>query len=237
MTSTSGAADATPLSSSSDRIAADEAGDVARGLSVGAGAAVLFLLLRLLAVANWNWNTATQIMAVTDVDGALTMFFGTLMADPGFTGGLVALLLPLSFLRLVWPINGTRSGIVDTGLTLALLVAAAVALSATYRYVWVPIAAAVIGAVFVAMRLFWRHGVLHRATQFLFRRAAIIAGIGLLAIAGLVETPWVPLEDVVTRTETVHGYVLKAEPGFLTVLTEPDREVRVLTTADVLERR
>ena len=226
-----------PSEESSAEIAADETGDVARGLSIGAGAAVLFLLLRLLAVADWDWNTATAIMAVTDVNDALTMFFGTLMGDAAFTGALVALLLPITLLKLVWPIRGTRTGVVDTSLTLALLIAAAVALSATYRYVWVPISAVVVGLLVVAMRLFWRHGVLRRFTEFVFRRATLIAGIGLLAIAGLVETPWVPLEDVVTKTGTVHGYVLKAEPGFLTVLTEPDRQVRVLTTADVLDRR
>ncbi|WP_019203089.1 hypothetical protein [Tsukamurella sp. 1534] len=220
-----------------ERIAEAETGEVARGLGIGAGAAVLFLLLRLLAVSDWNWNTATQIMSVTDLDSALTMFFGTLMADAAFTGGLVVLLLPLAVLRLLWPLGGTRTGVVDTGLMLALLIAAAAALSATYRYWWVPVGAVVVGLLLVGMRVFWKHGGLHRFTEFVFRRAAALAGIGLLVLAAVVTTPWVPLEDVVTRAGTVHGYVLKADPGFLTVLTEPGRTVTVLTTADVLERR
>ncbi len=221
----------------SAEIAADETSDVARGLSIGAGAAVLFLMLRLLAVADWDWNTAASIMAATDVNDALTIVFGTLMADAAFTGALVALLLPIMLLKLVWPIHGARTGFVDTCVTLALLIAAAVALSATFRYVWVPAGAVVVGLAMITMRLSWRRGRLRRFTDFLFRRAALIAGIGVLALVGVVTTPWVPLEDIVTRTETVHAYVLKAEPGFLTVLTEPDREVRVITTADVIERR
>jgi hypothetical protein len=221
--------------SNAERAATDVETGIGRGIGIGASAAVLFLLLRLLAVSDWNWSTAAQIMAVTDADGALTMFFGTLMADPAFTGVLVGLGLPVAVLHLVWPIDRKRQ-VTDTALAVALLAASTIALCTSFRYFWVPIIAVLVGAVIVAARLSWRHGRGRAAVEFVFRRAWLLTALALLMLAAVVTTPWVPEETIETHDGTVHGYVIKTEPGFLTVLTEPGRTVRVLISSTVIRR-
>ena len=220
----------------------DSAGDrMYRDLGTGAGLMVLILLLRLLAVSDWDWRTATLIMAVTDVNDAVTVALGTVMADAAFTGVAVAVLLPLAALRVLWPITPGRSVRLGEVLLFALTAAACLALTTTFRFYWVPVAAAVVAAAVVAARLFWKRGTGRRAVVFAFRRIGTIATVALLALAVLVRTPWAPEETITVRTpdgpRQVHGYVISDDPGFLTVLTEPDRTVETLTIADVDSRK
>ncbi|GAA4401763.1 hypothetical protein GCM10023147_41690 [Tsukamurella soli] len=205
-------------------------------MTLGLGAAVLFLLLRLLAVSDWNWRTASEIMAVTDIDGVATIILGTLMADSAYTAALVVMALPIAVLHLVWPIDKNRS-VADTVLVTAVLTASAISLIHTFTYWWLPVAAAVLAGVVVAARLMWRHGRRREVVVFLFRRTRLIAGVLLLVLAGVLTTPWVPEEAITTDSGMVHGYVLEAEPGFLTVLTEPDRKIEVLPIATVRSRQ
>ncbi|WEL94992.1 hypothetical protein P1N98_09030, partial [Tsukamurella tyrosinosolvens] len=55
-------------------------------------------------------------------------------------------------------------------------------------------------------------------------------------LAAVERTPWSPAERLHTRTGVVTAHVLKVESGFLTALTESDREVIILNSSDVLRR-
>lgn len=214
---------------------------VYRDLGTGAGLAVLFLLLRLLAVSDWDWRTATSIMAVTDVNDAVTIILGTVMADAAFTGVAVAVLLPLAALHVLWPIDEVGHHRLVEILLLAVTGAACLALTATFHFYWIPAAAALVAAAVVAARLFWKRGTGRRAVVFAFKQVWVIGTVVLLGLAVLVRTPWAPAETITVRTpdgpRVVHGYVISDDPGFLTVLTERDRTVETLTIADVESRK
>ena len=62
-----------------------------------------------------------------------------------------------------------------------------------------------------------------------------ILAAGMLLVALLTQTPWVPRERIETTNGTVTGYVLSIDPGYLNVLTE-DHEFVIILSGDVLSR-
>jgi hypothetical protein len=81
-----------------------------------------------------------------------------------------------------------------------------------------------------------RHGPVHRVTEIAVRRIGLTALLAALVLAVLVRTPWVPLERIETGDGVVLGYVVDSEPGFHKVLTEEERELLILSDAEVDRR-
>lgn len=63
----------------------------------------------------------------------------------------------------------------------------------------------------------------------------LVAGIAVLLLAAFVQTPWVPLERIETTHGPIAGYVLSVDPGYLNVLTDGRKFVR-LNRNDVRSR-
>ncbi|SDQ89929.1 hypothetical protein SAMN04489765_2273 [Tsukamurella pulmonis] len=209
---------------------------IVRTLGTGATIAVLFVVLRLLVVSEWDWRVASRIMAVTDVNSALTIVLGTLMSDPEFTSALVMVLLPLSVLRLAWRVHAKSPTSVWSALLVAVLTTACVALTVTYGYVWVPIGAAVIAVAVLAVKHWFAEGLSGRTVDFAIREVGSIAALAVLLLAAVERTPWSPAERLHTRTGVITAHVLKVESGFVTALTESDREVLVINSSDIVRR-
>ena len=66
-------------------------------------------------------------------------------------------------------------------------------------------------------------------------RAGLVAGAGVLVVAALNQTAWVPHEQIHTTGKTISGYVLSVDPGYLNVLTD-EREFVIVLTQDVISR-
>lgn len=199
------------------------------------GAAALFLLLRVLAVSNWNWHTAFAVTHTVNFDDAIGIVLGTLMANEAATGALLILLLPASVIFALWPLGGERpsaSGI----LLAATVIASAAALVSTAHAWWVLVGAGVVAVALVLVRLFWHHGPVYRAVTFIARRIGAIALLAALLLAAVVRTPWVPLERIELADETVTGYVMASDPGFLKILTADERELLIVADTDVEHR-
>ena len=206
-------------------------------LGATAAIAVLFLILRLLAVARWDWHTVAAIADTFDFADAFPIAFGTVVAHPVVTSVFVAVMLPLFVMRLLWPSDRHRGQIsVSTVLATVVLATIAVSTTVSFGHWWTVIGAAVIGAVLIATRLVWRHGLIHDVIARATRRAWLIAAVAILGITAVNDVPWVGLEHIETRTGTLDGYVLEAEPGFLHVLTEEHHRVVIIPSSDVLGR-
>src|SRR5699024_4952957 len=65
----------------------------------------IFLLLRLMAVSHWNWKAVYQIDDIINFNDAISIVFGKLFADPMYSGLIIMVLLPLTILRVVWPMS------------------------------------------------------------------------------------------------------------------------------------
>ena len=200
--------------------------------------AVIFLLLRLMAVSHWNWKTVFQIGDIINFNDAISIVFGTLFAEPMYTGLIIMVLLPLTILRVVWPMSSDRTP-VDLVVGILLLVAiftCTIAMVLTYRYWWLLAGAVIIGLLVAAGRLLWHRGYGYSIISWVLRRTAVIAGIGGLLLATVVTDPWMPLEHIETTSGTIEGYTLKVDSGYLNVLTDDEREVEIIMGDDVVSR-
>lgn len=200
-----------------------------------AGAAVLFLLLRVLAISDWNWHTAFAVVHTVNFEDAIGIVFGTLMANQTLTGILLVGLVPLAVIHAAWPPSGHRrtpGGLILAATTLT----ASIALATTAHQWWLPAGAVVVAVGIVAARLLWKRGVGHDAIIFAVRKAGAATALAALALAAVVQTPWMPLERIETEQGTLTGYVLATDPGFVKVLTEGDREILILNQADIVSR-
>lgn len=207
-------------------------------LELGATAvlAILFLVLRLLAVSRWDWPTVTAVADTFDFGDTFAIAFGTIAEQPWLTGVFTALLLPLVLLRILWPLPEHRGQLAFTTLLAALvLVTIAVAMTVTYANPWTLLGAAAFGAVMIAIRVFAHNTCLRQLADMLTGRIALIAGLCVLLLAVLDDTPWTIREQIVTDRAVLTGYVLEESPGFLHVLTD-DRDVLIIPTVDVTAR-
>ena len=225
-----------PASESSGESGSHESAGTGRAFVLtSVGAAVLFLLLRVLAVSGWDWHTAFALTHTVNFDDAIGIGLGTLMANEAATGVLLIWLLPVSVIGALWPFGGGRR--TSSALLLAATMAAAtVALVSTEHAWWVLTGAAVIAVLVILARLFWHHGPVHRVVEVAVRRIGLTALLAALVLAALVRTPWVPLERIETGDDVVLGYVVDSEPGFHKVLTEDERELLILSDAEVDHR-
>lgn len=144
-------------------------------------------------------------------------------------------LFPLTAIRLVWPIHD-RGRILPNVLLLAACAVCMLALVITFREWWLPVGVLVVAAVAIVVRLAWRSGIGFRGVTFVMRSIGVTALAGVLLLAAVVTAPWVPKEHSRTDTEVITGYVLKAEPGFLKILTQDTRELAIVPAADVKSR-
>lgn len=200
--------------------------------------AVLFLLLRLMAVSHWNWKTVFQIGDIINFNDAISIVFGTLFAEPMYTGFIIMLLLPLTVVRMILPVGAGRSQLDLAGgiLLLVAIFTCAIALVLTYGYWWLVAGSCIIGLLVIAGRLLWQRGYGYAFISWILRRTAVLAGIGGLLLATVVTDPWMPLEHIETTSGTIEGYTLRVDSGYLNVLTEEEREVEIVMGEDVVSR-
>src|SRR5699024_4515984 len=98
--------------------------------------AVIFLLLRLMAVSHWSRKSVIEIGDIIYFNDVSSILFGTLFALPVYIGLIIMVLLPLTSLRVVWPMSSDRTP-VDLVVGILLLVAiftCTIAMVLTYRY-------------------------------------------------------------------------------------------------------
>lgn len=214
----------------------DPTSTVARtGVATSAGIAALFLLLRVLVVSDWNWHTAFAVVHTVDFEDAVGIVFGTLMANETLTGILLVWLLPVTVIHAAWPEDGQLRSL-SSLLLAATTVTASIALVSTSHLWWLPAGGAVVACVLIAVRLLRGRGEIHKLVVFALRRAGASAALGALALAAVVQTPWMPLERIETRSGELTGYVVATDPGFVKILTSDDRHFLILTTDEVISR-
>ncbi|MFT0846247.1 hypothetical protein VR010_00645 [Actinomycetaceae bacterium L2_0104] len=172
----------------------------------------------------------------SDFNDALPIVFGTLFAEPMLAGALLAVLFSLSIVELVWPVIPRKTWSFSLLLFPAALAVAAFTWIVSFQKAWFVLLILGTVSVVVILRLFWRRGIGHKAMMELLRRIGLLAVGALLFLAIAVETPWMSREEIVTVEETLHGHVLKAEAGFIRVLTD-DREVLIFNSSDVISRQ
>jgi hypothetical protein len=214
----------------------DGSGTKGRGGGLSAGAATLFLLLRLMAISHWNWHTAFAVADVVDFSDTIAIVFGTLFAQPVYTSILLMWLLPLTVIQLVWPIRNQRRHVLSNLMLLAAFAACTVALVATFNDWWLLVGATLVAVAFVAVRLVWRRGSARKGVVLALRSARIMAAVAALLLAAVVTTPWTPLEHIRTKSGAMDGYVMKVESGYLRVLTNHGRELKIVPRDEVISR-
>ncbi|MFT3662727.1 MAG: hypothetical protein QM809_15500 [Gordonia sp. (in: high G+C Gram-positive bacteria)] len=207
-------------------------------LGTAAVVAVMFVLLRLLAVARWDWPTVASISDTFDFSDSFALAFGTISVQPWATGVLTAILLPLTLIRLFWPLSGEARRIeISTILAAVAFGVIAFAMTVTYRNPWTLIGAVGVGVLLVLVRLFASEGRARRLAIAVTGQIAVIASVGILFLAVVDDDPWLAHERITTTSGygTFDGYVLEATPGFVHVLTH-DRKVIILPSNTVTGR-
>ena len=167
---------------------------------------------------------------------AIGVVLGTLFARPTVTAIAVMLLFPLAVVDLVWWTMKHRRVNAGRALFVAFLAAALVALTTTIQVWWLPTGVVVIGATLALMRAGWRQGRGHRMIVGLLRATGALSVVAALLFAFLIDTPWLIREQIETEQGTIDGYVLETPSGFLRVLSDDPREVRIIISRDVLSR-
>lgn len=209
---------------------------LSKDVGLGAGVAVLFLLLRLFAVSGWNWQTAAAVVDTVNFDDAISIVFGTLFARPEVTSVLVMVLFPLSIVAILWPLSGHRRWQLSSVLTIATFGAVTVSLVSTMREWWLPAGMVIVAVVVIVLRRVWHSGAGHQVIAFLTRSIGWLALAAVLLLAVIVDTPWVVRERIVTQDETLDGYVMQVQPGFLKILKESNREFVIIESGSVRSR-
>lgn len=205
-------------------------------LGTTAGVAVLFLILRLLAISGWDWSTVGAVADTFSFSDAPAIFLGTLLGSPTLTGILLGVLLPLSVVRLAWPVSAGGQQITAAGLLLPVaLLASTAAWVGSFHAIWVVVLALGVALVAVLARLLARHGRAHDIVVHLIRSVGLFAVAGFLALAVLVDTPWMSHERIVLDDSTIEGYVLSTDSNFVRILTD-EREVIIVQSWDVQSR-
>lgn len=117
----------------------------------------------------------------------------------------------------------------------ALCLVMLVALTISFHSWWLaPATAALLGSLALIHRLPSRHR-LRRGTGALMTRIGWVAAVGALLVAALVQTPWVPREQIDTTAGPVIGYVLSVDSGYLNLLTD-QHDFVILLSSDVRSR-
>ncbi len=204
--------------------------------SVTAAVVALFLFVRILAVSHWNWNVASDIADSFNFDDAISILFGTLFEMPIVSGIIISVVLPLAIFRLFWL---TRHAdrvsnltdvfvIITLGITLFVLIR-------SYGMWWpLAIVFAVTGSLIVAA-LLPESARTRKILSKVGRNAGTLMVASFLLLAVLINTPWIPREQIETDDGKIYGYVLQENAGFIKVLTD-DHDV-VFVKVDNIEAR
>lgn len=191
-----------------------------------------FLILRVFTVSGYDWHTAFAVSTTLSLQDGVALLFGSLMAGHLLTALLLMVVLPLLIAASLWGSRGYRSVLL---LLAALGLVILIALTLSFHSWWLPPAtAAVLGTFALTHRLRPLHRA-HRAARAAMASAGWVAGLAVLLVAALVQTPWVPREHINTRSGTITGYVLSVDPGYLNILTD-QHEFVILLSSDVLSR-
>ncbi len=193
----------------------------------------IFLVLRIMAVSGYGWNTAFLVSTTLSVSDSLALLVGTLMAGYLLVAILLIGVLPLLVATYLWSARKHQAVVL---LSIILSTVTLVALTSSFDLWWLPLAAAVLFGMFALIRILPKESRVRRAFSRAMASVGWVAGVSVLLIAALVQTPWVPQETIETTDGTVVGYVLSVDPGFLNVLTE-DHQFVILNSDDVLTRK
>lgn len=184
------------------------AGAAAHGATWG----VAFLTLRIFAVSEYDWPTAFLVSTTLGLDDGFALIFGSLIAEHTLTAVLLIGVLPLLIAGYLWGPREHRTVVLVLS---ALGVVVSVALTSSFGSWWLPAGAAAVFAVIAVIRRLPPQRPLRHALAVAMARVGWVAGVGVLILAALGQTPWVPHEVIETTGGTISGYVLSTEPGFL----------------------
>ncbi|MET9952489.1 hypothetical protein ABZ135_13215 [Streptomyces sp. NPDC006339] len=215
-------------------------------------AAFAFVVFRLFAVSGYDWHTAFAVLHTLDLDDTIGLVIGTVMADSLASIVLLTLLVPVAALRLTVGLRTARQArnrVLTEGqrrhgpdltgaLLLLIAVVAVVAYIGTFHSWWLLLLVLAAGGLVFGIGYGLRAGGrLKRGALWISRHLMALVGVAMLLGAATITTPWVPLERIELRGGTeLRGFVMVAEPGFLKVLTEHEREFLILTDQDVTSR-
>lgn len=211
-----------------DQLSTRFAGAAAHGATWG----VAFLTLRIFAVSGYDWQTAFLVSTTLGLNDGFALIFGSLIAEHTLTAALLIGVLPLLFAGYLW---GPREHRTVVLLLSALGVVILVALTASFTIWWLPAGSVAVFGVIALIHCLPPGRPLRHVLAAAMARVGWVAGIGVLFLAALGQTPWVPLEVIETTDGTISGYVLSVDSGFLNVLTD-EREFSIVISGNVLSR-
>ncbi len=205
----------------------------ASGMAVGSAVWVFsFLILRIFAVSGYNWETAFLVSTTMSLNDGLSILFGSLMAGHVLVAVLLIFVQPILIAALVWGAQDRR---------LVMLLAAVVGLvilitlTASFGSWWLPVTATLVLVSFVMIRRLPEANKVRKLWAAIILRAVGVAGAAVLVVAAFLQTPWVPHEVIETTNDTINGYVMSVDSGYLNVLTD-DHEFVIIVSSDVISR-
>ena len=204
------------------------AGAAAHGATWG----VAFLTLRIFAVSGYDWDTAFLVSTTLGLNDGLALVFGSLIAEHTLTAILLVGVLPLLLAGYLWGPREHRTVVV---LLSALGMVMLVALTSSFSLWWLPTGSAAVFGVIALIRFLPSGNPLRHGVAVVMARVGWVAAIGVLLLAALGQTPWVPRESIETVDGTISGYVLSVDSGYLNVLTD-DRKFTIVISGNVLSR-
>ncbi|MBG0737965.1 hypothetical protein IV500_00730 [Paeniglutamicibacter antarcticus] len=193
----------------------------------------VFLILRILAVSGYDWNTAFAVSTTLSLSDGLALLVGTLMAGHLLVAILLIGVLPLLVATYLWSARRHRAVVL---LSTILGTVTLIALTGSFRLWWLPLATAAVFGAFALIRILPQKSRLRRLFSLAMASIGWVAGVSVLLVAALVQTPWVPQEEINTTNGTIVGYVLSVDSGFVNVLTGGHRFV-ILNSGDVISRK
>lgn len=191
-----------------------------------------FLILRIFAVSGYHWDTAFVVSTTLSLNDGVSLIFGSLMSGQLLTAVLLVIVMPLILFGGLWAPRGHRGVLL---LLAALGLMLTVALTFSFRSWWLPPAIALLFAALALTRRLRGDNSLRRAATIAVTSVGWVAPVGLLLVAALVPTPWVPLEQIETTNGPIAGYVLSVDSGYLNILTD-QQKFMILISGDVISR-
>lgn len=135
---------------------------------------------------------------------------------------VLVFVLPLLIATFLWSLNGRRPTV---ALSCVLGVTTLIAITASFGTWWLPVASAAQLLAFALIRRLPPTGPVRKTMYGLMARVGWVTGAGVLVVAVMTGTPWVPLEQIETTD---------APPGFCKI-TRPSNERVILQTLTQVE--
>ncbi|GAA1347101.1 hypothetical protein [Arthrobacter roseus] len=159
----------------------------------------MFLVLRIMAVSGYDWNTAFLVSTTLSVSDSLALLVGTLMAGYLLVAILLIGVLPLLVATYLWSVRKHQAVML---LSIILSIVTLIALTTSFHLWWLPLATAAVFGTFALIRILPKESPVRRAFSRAMASVGWVAGIAVLLIAALVQTPWVPQEEIKTTNGT-----------------------------------